>query len=150
MNVHFICRGNVLRSLIAETYLRSLQLPNITATSSGTNVDLTSKTEREFFARTITVLQQHGIEAYAKDTSHQLTQPRTDGQDITVCMNQRVIDEANAIITLPDTTLNWGIIDIGEGHRTAPENTRQYEVDIFQEIVARVDTLATVLSHIKP
>jgi predicted protein tyrosine phosphatase len=39
MNIHFICRGNVLRSLIAETYLRSLELPNITVISSGTNVN---------------------------------------------------------------------------------------------------------------
>lgn len=150
MNIHFICRGNVLRSLIAETYLRSLQLPNITVTSSGTNVNLASKTEREYFANTIAVLKRHGIEAYAKDTSHQLTQMRTDGQDITICMNQRVIDEANALVALPNATRNWNIVDIGEGHRTTPENIRQYEEDIFQEIVALVDTLALQLSHIKP
>ena len=130
-----------MRSLIAETYLRSLQLPNVTVTSSGKNVDLASKTEREFFASTITLLRRHNLETYAKDTSDQLAQARADDQDSTVCMNQRVVDEAVAIATLPANTLNWNIVDIGEGHRTVLEDTRQYEEEIFTEIVARVDEL---------
>jgi protein-tyrosine-phosphatase len=146
MRIHFICRGNVLRSLIAETYLRSLQLPNITATSSGTNVDLDSKEERTFFANTIALFRVHGIEEYAKDTSHQLTQDRVDRQDLTICMNQRVIDEANQLVDLPEGTRNWDIVDIGEGHRTAIENTRQYEEEIFQEIKKMVDKLVAQLS----
>lgn len=141
MRIHFICRGNVLRSLIAETYLRSLQLPSVVAASSGTNVDLTSAEERQFFANTIALFKVHGIDAHAKTTSHQLTQDRIDPHDITICMNQRVVDEATAIIALPDDTQNWNIVDIGEGHRTAVANTRQYEEEIFQEIVERVDRL---------
>lgn len=141
MRIHFICRGNVLRSLIAETYLRSLQLPDISVTSSGTNVDLSSKTEREFFASTIALFKRHGIEQYAKATSHQLTQDRANNQDITICMNQRVIDEAKTIVTLPPHTLSWDIVDIGEGHRTVSDDIRRYEEEIFQEIVGRVDKL---------
>lgn len=141
MNIHFICRGNVLRSLIAETYLRSLNLPNITVSSSGTNVDLTDPTEREYFANTIALFKRHGIEKYAKDTSHQLTQERADGQDVTVCMNQRVVDEARALVALPADTINWDIVDIGEGHRTVPEDIRLYEEEIFKEITVRVDEL---------
>lgn len=146
MKIHFICRGNVLRSLIAETYLRSLQLPNIAVTSSGTNVDLGSKEERQFFANTITLFGMHGIERYAKDTSHQLTQARANGQDLTICMNQRVISEAKRLVNLPENTQNWGIVDIGEGHRTVIKNTRQYEEEIFQEIREKIDKLAMQLS----
>ncbi len=141
MRIHFICRGNVLRSLIAETYLRSLQLPNITTTSSGTNVDLSSTSEREFFANTIALLKAHGIAKYAKNTSHQLTKERTADQDVTVFMNQRVINEADAIVQLPENTLNWGIVDIGEGYRTIAKDRQQYEEEIFQEIVQKVDEL---------
>ena len=146
MRIHFICRGNVLRSLIAETYLRSLQLHNIIVTSSGTNVDLRSEEERKFFANTIALFKAHGIEEYAKNTSHQLTQSRADGQDLTICMNQRVVDEASKLVTLSRSTQNWGIVDIGEGHRIVAKNTRQYEEDIFQEIVKKVDELALRLS----
>jgi protein-tyrosine-phosphatase len=141
MKVHFICRGNVLRSLIAETYLRSLHIPDVTATSSGTNVDLSSQEERMFFANTIALFKRHNIEQYAKHISHQLTQERADGQDITVCMNQRVVDEARTIVRLPANTLNWSIVDIGEGNRIVSEDIRTYEEEIFQEIVAHVDEL---------
>lgn len=146
MKIHFICRGNVLRSLIAETYLRSLQHPSITTTSSGTSVDLSSKVEREFFANTINLLKRHNLEQYVKDTSDQLTQERAVNQDMTVCMNQRVIDEANGIVTLPGNILNWNIVDIGEGHRTIPKDVRSYEEEIFDEIVTQVDELVTQLA----
>lgn len=145
MKIHFICRGNVLRSLIAETYLRSLQLVNVTASSSGTNVNLSSEEERAFFSNTIALLTRHGMEQYAKNTSDQLTQERIQGRDITICMNQRVIDEAKLIVILPDNTLNWDIVDIGEGHRTTPEDIRLYEEDIYTEIVAHVDELISGL-----
>lgn len=138
MKIHFICRGNVLRSFIAETYLRSLELPGVDATSSGTVVNLASQTEREFFANTLAVLRYHGIEKYAKDTSDQLTQKRVDGQDITICMNQRVFEEAQAIVALPQNTLVWAIVDIGEGHRTDATSRESYEEEIFREIVAEV------------
>ena len=145
MKVHFICRGNVLRSLIAETYLRSLQLPGVTATSSGTNVDLSSKEERLFFANTVALFKRHNIEQYAKNTSHQLTQERADNQDITICMNQRVVDEAEAMVVLPKNTIHWNIVDIGEGHRIVSDDIRTYEEEIFQEIATRVDELAEQL-----
>ena len=146
MRIHFICRGNVLRSLIAETYLRSLHLPNIVVTSSGTNVTLDSEEERQFFANTIALFAAHGIEEYAKNTSHQLTQVRTDTQDVTVCMNQRVINEASKLVTLPENVQNWSIIDIGEGHRTIVNNKRQYEEEIFQEVTKKVDELVKQLT----
>lgn len=146
MKIHFICRGNVLRSLIAETYLRSLQLPSIIATSSGTNVDLKSEEERQFFANTIALFREHGIEEFAKKTSHQLSQERANTQDVTICMNQRVIDEASKIVDLPVNTQNWNIVDIGEGHRTVITKTQQYEEEIIQEIVKKVDELVTTLN----
>jgi hypothetical protein len=60
-------------------------------------------------------------------------------------MNQRVVDEASMLVTLPSNAINWDIIDIGEGHRTVPEDIRQYEDEIFQEIVTRVDELVEAL-----
>lgn len=56
-------------------------------------------------------------------------------------MNQRVVDEASAIISLPEGTLNWDIVDIGEGHRTVAADKRRYEEEIFQEVARKVDEL---------
>lgn len=141
MNIHFICRGNVLRSLIAETYVRSLNLKDVNVMSSGTNVDWSDPTEREYFSNTMAVLKNHGIQSYAKSFAEQLTQQRADNQDITVCMNQRVVDEASRLVVFPHTVINWNIIDIGEGNRTIKDNRATYEEEIYQEITDQIDNL---------
>ena len=141
MNIHFICRGNVLRSLTAETYLKSLGIKNINATSSGAIVDWTSPIEQSYFANTLILLDRHGIKCYAKNSPDQLTQSRTDNQDITVFMNQRVYDESIQIVSLPSNAIDWNITDIGEGQRMVKKNRHEYEEEIYLEIVAKVDTL---------
>lgn len=145
MNVHFVCRGNVLRSLIAETYLKSLNINCIRVISSGTNVDWNDPMERKYFANTLRVLDRHGIKSYAKTEPDQLTPERADGDyDLVVFMNQRVIDEAMKIIEIPTNAQNWEIVDIGEGHRTHVENREPYEEEIFQEIVQKINELFLV------
>lgn len=145
MNIHFICRGNVFRSLTAEAYVKSLQLDNVNALSSGTNVNMDDPQEREYFANTIALLKRHGIDMFAKDRSDQLTRDRLDSaNDIVVCMNQRVIDEANQLVTLPVDVLNWSVVDIGEGNRTDLSKREEYEEEVFQEIKQRVDSLLNI------
>lgn len=141
MNIHFICRGNVLRSLIAETYLRSLNIKDVNVMSSGTNVDWSDPQEREYFANTLTVLNRYDILSFAKQQPEQLTQERIENQDIVVIMNQRAIDEARRIVTLPADILNWEIVDIGEGHRTDRSNRELYEEEIYKEITEKVNSL---------
>lgn len=142
MNVHFICRGNVLRSLIAETYLKSLDIAGINVISSGTNVNWDDPKEREYFANTLTVLDRHGIEPFAKSAPEQLTQQRIDSHhDIVVLMNQRVADEATDIVSLPVDAIVWGVVDIGEGQRIDHGNRESYEEEIYQEITQKVDEL---------
>lgn len=149
MKVHFICRGNVLRSLIAETYLKSLNIDGIETISSGTNVNWDDPQEREYFTNTLSVLKRHGIESYAKSSAEQLTQERIDdSHDIIVLMNQRVIEEAAKIVKLPPNALNWKIIDIGEGHRTVSDSRESYEEEIYQEITYKVDDLIKSLGSI--
>lgn len=148
MNVHFICRGNVLRSLTAETYLKSLCIDGIDVISSGTNVNWSDPQEREYFANTLTVLDRHGIKSYAKSNAEQLTQERIDNyHDIIVLMNQRVVDEAVKIVNLPSNNYNWEIIDIGEGHRTNHDSRESYEEEIYQEIKYKVDELLELVKR---
>ncbi len=142
MNVHFICRGNVLRSLIAETYLKSLNLKDVHVISSGTNVNWKDPQEREYFANTLAVLNTHGIKSFAKSKPEQLTQERIkSNHDIVVLMNQRVVDEASQLVKLPENILCWEITDIGEGHRTDADGRQSYEEEIYREIKQKVDDL---------
>ncbi|MFZ2836609.1 MAG: hypothetical protein WAZ21_04800 [Candidatus Saccharimonadales bacterium] len=148
MNIHFICRGNVLRSLIAETYLKSLNTKDVNVLSSGTNVNWNDPQEREYFANTLSVLDRHGIESYAKSNAEQLTQERiSNSHDIIVLMNRRVVDEAMKIVTLPSNSYNWEIIDIGEGHRTNHGSRESYEEEIYQEIKHKVDNLLKLIKR---
>jgi protein-tyrosine-phosphatase len=142
IRIHFICRGNILRSLVAETYMKSLGLSGVHVTSSGTSVNWDDPTEREYFADTLRLLDSHGIKAHAKDIPEKLTQSRIDSQDITVCMNQRVIDSARRIVTLPSDTINWNIVDIGEGNRSDRDSKDMYLKEIYKEITEKVDELA--------
>jgi len=146
MNVHFICRGNVFRSLVAETYLKSLNIKDIDVISSGTNVDWDNPQEREYFANTASLLEKHDIKFFAKSKPDQLTQERLNSNnDTVVFMNQRVISEAKAIITLPQSTLNWEIVDIGEGHRTDTNRRELYEEEIYQEIIRKVNDMFEIV-----
>lgn len=147
MNIHFICRGNVLRSLIAETYTNSLGLGAIDVMSSGTNVNWDDPMEREYFANTLAVLGRHGIESFAKAAPEQLTRDRLSASmGAIVLMNQRVIDEATRIVELPTNVFNWNITDIGEGHRTDASSREAYEEEIYQEITGKVDALVRTLT----
>ncbi len=150
MRIHFICRGNVLRSLTAETYLRSLNLPNVESISSGTNVDFSIPQERIYFNNTLELLGRHGIRQFAKDEPNVLTQERIDASDIVVIVNQRAFDEAQKLVELPKSTIMWSVVDIGEGNRIATEENRvELEELIYAELTAAVDDLVTTL-HLRP
>lgn len=142
MNIHFICRGNILRSVIAETYLKSLGLTDVTVSSSGTNVTWDDPTEKEYFGRTLALLDRHHIKSFAKQRPEQLTQQRASHHDVTVCMNQRVIDEATNLVSLPPDVINWNITDIGEGNRIDDGNNLEaLEEEVYSELIPKVDEL---------
>ena len=144
MNVHFICRGNVLRSLVAETYLKSLHVDGVNVISSGTNVNWNDLRERGYFSNTLDVLKKHGIDSYAKKMPDQLSQSRmNEYNDLVILMNDRVVDEARKLVTLPVDVRNWEVVDIGEGHRTDDKAREQYEEEIYQAIIGKVDKLFT-------
>ena len=146
MQIHFLCRGNILRSVIAEAYLKSLNLKNVSVLSSGTNVNWQDPTEKQYYTNSMKLLGKHNIDVYAKEMPEQLTQSRISDSDIIICMNQRVMDEAHNLIDLPQDTINWNSIDIGEAHRIQAENRKLYEEEIYKEITEKVDELVKDLA----
>lgn len=143
MRVHFICRGNALRSIIAEAYLRSLELPNIDVISSGTVAKRYRTRNQPTLLTTTTMLNKHGIGKYVKVHSDQLTQDRLHDEDMTICMNQVVYAEGQEVVTFPKNTIVWNIVDAGEGERAlAPtDNHLKYDEVIYSDIKYEVDQL---------
>ena len=144
MIIHFICRGNVFRSIIAEAYLNSLELEDLSVLSSGA-VATSHKTQNlANHGLTLELLEQHGLRGFAKaDYGDQLTQSRLDKADITVCLNQRVYDDCLRCVTFSAVPRVWSVTDIGEpGRIPATEaSARIYREETYQEIVGKVDEL---------
>ena len=148
MIVHFICRGNSFRSIIAEAYLNSLGLKDSRALSSGTVAAVDKTGNLPYYRRTLDLLERHGVRQFAKDGyGDQLTQARLAEADITVCMNQRVYDECLRCVTFPASPHIWSVADIGEPGRVySTESERElYREEAYQEIVSNVDGLISRL-----
>ena len=148
--VLFVCRGNVFRSLIAETLLRSRQLPNVVVKSAGTVATQYREENSPIYKHMQEFLADHGLSEYMKDGyGEQLTQQLLDSADVVVLVNDRVREEAEAAgLSLPKQVLMWDVTDMGEGERV-PKNKQEelaYEEEVFKEISQHVNDLTVLIS----
>ena len=147
--IHFICRGNSFRSILAEAYLNSLNIKDMRAMSSGTTAAADRSRNLNAYTATLRLLGKKGIRQFAKaDFGDQVTQPRLAGADVVICMNQRVYDECRQLVTLPGGTRVWSVADIGEpgriAHTESGKDLRREEV--YQEIVEDISQLISEVS----
>ncbi len=143
MTVHFICRGNAYRSLIAEAYLKSLRLKDVNVISSGTIADISRSKNEPNIAPLITRLDDYGVGGFVKTHVDQLTQARVDIADINICMNERVAEESKRMVVMPENTMTWSVMDSGEGERIIKngDDEWKYTDEIYNEIKQNIDTL---------
>jgi protein-tyrosine-phosphatase len=149
VRVHFICRGNSFRSIIAEAYLNSLEIKACRVLSSGTTAALDKARNLVSYRKTLALLEKHGIREFTKaDYGDQLTQSRLEQADIAICMNRRVYAECLQIVTFPAAPRIWEVADVGEPGRIAQaESEKQlYREEAYQEIVEDVDRLVLDIS----
>jgi protein-tyrosine-phosphatase len=150
MIVHFICRGNAFRSIIAEACLNSLKSENLKAVSSGTAAAVNRTGNLAAYIETLGLLAKNGIREYAKTGyGDQLTPSRLAGADVVICMNQRVYDECQQLVSLPASTRIWSVADIGEPGRVAHTESGKTvcREEAYQEIVESISRLISELSY---
>jgi protein-tyrosine-phosphatase len=147
--VHFICRGNSFRSIIAEAYLNSLEITGLTALSSGSTAALANARNLVHYKMTLALLDKHGIREFAKaNCGDQLTQSRLEEAGLAVCLNQRVYDECLQIVDFPASPRIWSVADVGEPGRIAHTEPDEqfYREEACLEIVENVDRLVSDVS----
>lgn len=148
MVVHFICRGNAFRSLLAESYLKSLNLDDVEVISSGTVAKAYEEINKPNYQKTLALLDRHGLKKFAKPRyADMLNAKQANQADVTVCMNQRVFDESKSVCKLPQNTIIWDVSDIGEAGRIARNDSERakFSEDAFDQIVQNVDRLVQSL-----
>jgi len=152
MIIHFICRGNAFRSLMAEAYLNSLELKNVQVISSGTVADeyRQSNDSHQVYQTTLAVLKSYGIDKFAKDHfGDQIEKDAYVPGDVVVCMNKVVYDELlNLTKKLPSLIRVWEIKDYGEtSNQTGDrESIVRHQENTFPLIKNRVDDLVKELN----
>jgi protein-tyrosine-phosphatase len=153
MIVHFICRGNSFRSIIAEAYLNSLEIKELSALSSGTVGAAHKARNLNAYRLTLDLLERHGIRQFAKaGYGGQLTQSLLGEAGITVCLNQRVYDDCLRLVTFPARPCIWSVADIGEPGRIPGDELEReiYREEAYREIVENIDRLISAIAAAGP
>lgn len=146
MIIHFVCRGNAFRSIIAEAYLKSLEIQGVEVQSSGTVASRDKHKNLANFPTTLALLEKHGIRKYVKDhIGDDLTQDSIDKSDILVFLNRIAYDEAVSRFVLPKNIYIWDVSDIGEKGRIVTNDSQKaaYWEDVYNEIVNNMKDLRT-------
>ena len=151
MTIQFICRGNVFRSIIAETYLRSLQLPHVISRSSGIVAARDKESNRSSNLEVRALLERRGILSYAKPQyGDNTTQESLDTSDVNVFLNEIAHQEAMEQFIVPESSIVWRVADFGEHGKTPRGDDDRLRLldETYDEITRGVDHLVDQL-HIR-
>jgi isopentenyl-diphosphate delta-isomerase len=150
--IHFISRGNTFRSRLAEGYLRSLKLPQLTVTSSGVDTKFSKDVALSPFARDFARTEH--ITGFMGKTKHQTTSKLLKSQDVLVFFGKDVYEQAadEHEIDARQATV-WEVEDLpgflAKHPRTKPTeaNFNKVTVRIANDIFDKVDELVVMLNQ---
>jgi len=144
MLIQFVCRGNTYRSRLAETYLKSKQIPNLEVISSGIEANANLSGIIGWYTQRI--IQRHHLIQFEKPTWDQATKEVLEKGDLVVFMNKDIYDYCVSNFDFNSNNFEvWEIPDTGPTdpvwvNSTEPEKIKITE-DTFDEIKKKVEEL---------
>lgn len=138
INIHFVCRGNIYRSRLAEAYVKSFQNPKWNISSSGINPEWCEKVHTSPWTE---MLATHNhINQWLSDTNKRTSQSDLDNSDLIVFMSEDVYRDAKESYTFnKDKSLVWHVKDKKDWSTKMP--ARQKRDRTFKQIRRKVNNL---------
>jgi protein-tyrosine-phosphatase len=149
-HIHFVCSGNIYRSRLAEAYLRSKQLPNLTVSSSGTQATIQHKGPIVWTA--LRLAYRNNLLPYLTNEWTQTEKDHLPNADMVIFMGKSNYEYCVSHFPLPKKFDVWDVPDFDDRELNGkPLNiTREMECitlseSTFQEIKTHVDNLVSTL-----
>ena len=113
VHIHFICRGNVYRSRLAEAYAKSLLKDNSDIEISSSGIEAKHALNGDVDIDAVKALEADNLKKHLVPSWQQTTQDLIDSLDLLVFMNDSVYDDASKLFNLPkDKCVTWHIKDV--------------------------------------
>jgi protein-tyrosine-phosphatase len=152
MHIHFVCTGNVYRSRLAESYLKSNLIDSITASSSGTEAGKHYASNGPISWLAMRLIQRNNLTPFLKPTSETTTREMLAKADLIIFMNTPNYDYAKDHLGYCEKNYQiWRVLDFGEfpdSEAILTDERRQLEVSerTFEQIKQAVDNLVAELN----
>lgn len=147
MKVHFICTGNTYRSRVAEAYLNSKKLNNISSYSSGIEADKALSGPITWWASRL--LFNAELIEFMSYSWQKTTKRLLDQAEITIFMEQVHFDFCSNELGFKDSNYEiWNIADVNPLKKFGDKEKIETTELAFQKIKEKVDNLAEKLEKI--
>lgn len=112
-SIHFICRGNVYRSRLAEAYASSLLENKVAVKVSSSGIEAEKALNGDVDPDTVRLLSEEQLQHFLTPKWRQTSQNDIDNNDLVIFMSQTLYNQAKEKFNIPkDKVRIWEIRDI--------------------------------------
>jgi isopentenyl-diphosphate delta-isomerase len=143
IKIHFVCRGNIYRSRLAEAYLKSIKGSEWEISSSGIGAD--RHTKITISPWTISIANKNGLSALLNPIKTLTTNTQLQESNIIVFMNDDVYEDAKKMYEFNDAvSIVWHVKDREDWPSDLPAKQKRQRT--FKQITRSVNKLVDTMS----
>jgi len=144
IKIHFVCRGNIYRSRLAEAYLKSIKGSEWDISSSGIEADRHTRISTSPWA--ISIADKNGISDLLSSVKTHTANDQLQDSNIIVFMSEDVYKDAKQLHEFNEAlSIVWRVKDREDWPSELP--ARQKRERTFRQITRNVNQLINTMSH---